>query len=263
MPGAARNEAGPQSGRRKGGRRFLIGSSAVVPLILTIPNRPAFASGKKCTASLAMSARNSTPLGGSKKGIESGPCGNAVNNWQTTYPQLQSASLTSGITKLPAQVTGIDYLSNTTYVAGSSGTIFTFPSALNGVSFSTNPSGNFDLSTVLGGGVQLVVSVTFNGQTQTQHDPGGNNGFFAQAAAAVLNAATFGSTAFGYTDVGLIAQVNGVFAAMQAQALTYESGNPSAHAQDVANNIIQLITGGGGFTGEISTLNTLNSQSSG
>ncbi len=264
LPGAATDEAAPKGGRWKSGRRLLISGSAVAPFILTIRGRPAFARKNNCSVSLQMSARNSAPLGGDETG-ELGPCGNTVAYWLTgppaggEYAHLQSMypSYTGNLHQAPflAQTTSNNYLSINTHVVNTSGAVFTFATGSN-LAFSTTPAVPFNFATALGG-PKLTLTVTVPNTNPTPHtatytDPGGNTGFIANMAAAVLNAASFGSSSFGYTDYDLIQLVNGWFTNLQTQATT---GAGTESASTIVSTLQTLLTT------DTNTLIKLNNQS--
>jgi len=236
LPGAATSEAGPQGGRRKSGRRLLIGSSAAVPFVLTISSRPAFAKGT-CTVSFAMSA----PTSGETGNVT--PCGNSVTYWQTEYPICEL------LTKLPFQ-TVTNLLQNPSFSSLSSSTIASPTAFIGGTLTFTVPN----LSTALTTGPALVVKVTIgSNNASTTADPGGKAGFWANAAAALLNAATYGSTAggSGQTDTGIVGLLNTFF--NNTLVSNANSNSPSVSAIAAALNTA--------ITNEISTLLGYNSYS--
>jgi hypothetical protein len=275
LPGAP---AELDEGRGKGGlrRKLIIGGSAI-PFAMTIHGRPAFAK-KTGTISMKLSPGHSLG-GGGKKGalVPSGmpSNGNGPNNWQTQYTTLVNAYCTGKETYqhcLPGQVTSNNYLNNP---AITTSIPFTIPAASKGVSFSLS-SGNFSNALQGGGaGVVLTVTVTYASASpgppgpRGRPGPGGNNtasqsdngAFFQQAITALLNAALYGSSAFGYTDAQVIKYVNSVFTTMQSEAGTLQT--PAATAQQILSQIFPpngpLLSGNNVTT----VLADLNSQGTG
>lgn len=270
LPGAP-DEADQRHDKAGLRRKLLIGGS-VIPFVMTIHGRPAFATKKACTVSVILSHRNSTPLGGGGKKGDLGPCGmpsngNGQDNWQTQYTTLTNAYITGKETYqqcLPGQVTGNNYLINPTITASFP---FTLPAAANGVSFSLQNSGVKFSGALQGGGqgVVLVVTVTTGpvppgSNSQTQNDGGGQ--FYQQAISALLNAALYGSSAFGYSDAQLITYVNSVFAAMQSRAGTLKAEGQNAN--QIMNAIFNGPTGFINGPSSVTTaLQNLNNQGTG
>src|SRR4029077_12290913 len=113
------------------------------------------------------------------------------------YPKL-TRNHTVEAHAFPAAVAAIGYLANPALAA-----VFSVPGAtVNGVAF-TAPDA--DLHAALHGRGTWGISLTHNGATARQAIGGR---FFAEATAAVLNAAVYGEKAFGMTDAMVIEQVN-------------------------------------------------------
>lgn len=237
-------------------RRKLIVGGAAIPVVMTVRGRPAFAQPSACTMSVMLSARNSSPLGGGQTG-ELGPCGmppnGASDTWEQDYTTLNNDYTTGKYTYkqcFPAQVTSNNYLGNPAITTSFP---FTVPSSAYGVSFTITNGHN--LTSALTDGVALTVKVTIGSKNSSQSDSGQ---FFAQAIAAVLNSALYGSSAFGYTDSQMIKYINGVFTSMQTQADSMQITNPNVTPSEILASIFSStgpVINGTNVTSELSTLN--------
>ena len=225
----------------KSRRNLLIGGSAIVPFITTIASRPVFASGGGSTSLAASSG------GGGTKSGSLMPGGDTVARWQQNYPRLLH-NHTVEAHAFPATVTGNSYLTNPALTE-----IFAVPGGpVNGLAF-TAP--NASLQTALEGGGTWEIFVTHNGETIRQRMDGR---FFAEATAAVLNAAAYGEKNFGMTDAMVIEQVNRTLADLQSKARALAELKPAGGAREILGQIVQHVESP--TRGEIYHLAQLNSR---
>jgi hypothetical protein len=227
----------------KSRRNLLIGASAI-PFVTTIANQAAFAKTKTGGTSLAMSGG-----GKKKKGAVFTPGGDTVAVWQQNYPQLMQKHGSEG-SAFPAAITGNKYLMNPTLAA-----VFSVPGErVNGVAF-TAPDA--DLRAALHGRGNWELSVTHNGETARQTMDGR---YFAEATAAVLNAALYGEKAFGLNDAMVIDLVNRGLAGLQSKARMLAELKPDAAAEDILRQLVKHIEGGFETRGETYYLAQMNSR---
>lgn len=227
----------------KARRNVLIGGAVAIPFITTIASRAAFAKKGGGSTSLAGSAGT----GGKKMGSLM-PGGDTVAMWQQNYPKLMR-NHTVEAHAFPAAVTGNGYLANPALAD-----VFTVPGArVNGVAF-TAP--NADLHAALHGRATWEISVTHKGETVRQMMDGR---FFAEATAAVLNAAVYGEKNFRMTDAMVIEQVNRSLVNLQSKARVLADLKPDGGAKEILSQIAQHIEGGP-TRGEVFYLARLNSR---
>jgi hypothetical protein len=225
----------------KSRRNLLIGAAVAVPFVTTIASRPAFAK-KGGGGSLAMSGG-----GGKKKGAIAVPGGDTLAMWQQDYPKLMQ-NHTVEANAFPATVSGNGYLANPALAA-----VFKVPAErVNGVAF-TAPEA--DLHTALHGRGTWEISVTHNGQTARRTMDGR---FFAEATAAVLNAAVYGEKAFGLNDAMVIDLVNRGLTGLQSKARVLAELKTAASAEGILDQLVKHIEGGFGTRGEIYYLAQMN-----
>lgn len=241
-PGAAQ-APGLLAGKSR--RNLLIGGSAALPFITTIASRPVFAKKSSGgTGSLAASGGTGGKTHGSLM-----PRGDTVATWQQNYPKLMR-NHTVEAHAFPATVAAIGFLANPALAA-----VFSMPGGtVNGVSF-TAPDA--DLHAALHGRGTWEISVTHNGATARQTIDGR---FFAEATAAVLNAAVYGEKAFGMTDTMVIEQVDRTLANLQSKARVLAELKSDADAREILGQIAKNIEGGVGTRGEVYYLAQLNSR---
>jgi hypothetical protein len=244
MPGSTQ---APGRFAGKSRRNLLIGSSVTIPFITTITSRPAFAKKK---GGGGVSLAGSAGAGGKKKKTGSlMPGGDTVAMWQENYPKLMR-NHTVDARAFPATVTGNGYLANPALFA-----VFTLPAArVNGVAFAAPDA---DLHAALQGRATWEISVTHKGETAHQTMDGR---FFAEATAAVLNAAVYGEKNFGMTDAMVIEQVNRSLVNLQSKAHVLAEANPDGGTKEILSQIAKHIEGGP-TRGEIYYLAQLNSRS--
>jgi hypothetical protein len=226
----------------KARRNVLIGGSVAIPFITTIASRAAFAK-KSGGTSLAGSGG-----GGKKKTGSLMPGGDTVAMWQQNYPKLMR-NHTVEAHAFPATATGNGYLANPALSA-----VFTLPAArVNGVAFAAPDA---DLHAALHGRATWEISVTHKGETVRQMMDGR---YFAEATAAVLNAAVYGAKNFGMTDAMVIEQVNRSLANLQSKARVLAEASPDGGAKEILSQVAKHIEGGP-TRGEIYYLARLNSR---
>lgn len=237
----------PEPSRRKSRRKLLIAGSVAVPFVTRLASRSAFAKTKtKGVGSLAGS------VGGKKKKKKSGlsePGGDTVAMWRQNYPKLlQNHRIEAHA--FPAAVSDNLYLANPALAA-----VFGVPQErVNGVAFSAPEA---DLLAALHGHGTWEISVTHNGETARRTMDGG---YFAEAAAAVLNAAVYGEKSFGMNDAMVIEHVNRSLADLQANARVLAALKADAKAGEILNVIASRIEGGFATRGEIRHLARLNTR---
>jgi hypothetical protein len=231
----------------KSRRNLLIGGSAALPFITTIASRPVFA---KTSGGGTGSLAGSGGTGGKKHGSLPMPGGDTVAMWQQNYPKLIQ-NHTVEAHAFPATVAAVGYLANPALAA-----VFSVPGAtVNGVAFSAPDA---DLLAALHGRGTWEIFVTHNGETARQTIDGR---FFAEATAAVLNAAVYGEKAFGMTDTMVIEQVNRTLANLHSKARVLAELKSDANAEEILGQIAKNIEGGAGSQGEVFYLAQMNSRS--
>jgi hypothetical protein len=238
-----------QAPRRFGGksrRKLLIGASAAVPFVTTIVSRPVFAKTKGGgVGSLAGSG------GGKKKkhGAVPTPGGDTVAMWQQNYPTLIENN-TVEAEAFPATVSGNRYLANPTLAA-----VFKMPAEpVGGVAF-TVPT--VDLHAALHGRGTWEISVTHKDQTARRTMDGR---YFAEATAAVLNAAVYGETAFGLNDAMVIDLVNRGLAGLHTKARAIAELKADSDAEAILGQLVKQVEGGFETRGETYYLAQMNAR---
>jgi hypothetical protein len=244
--------AGPRSERAsrrfvgKSRRNLLIGATAAVPLVTTIASQSAFAKKKKGGGGVSLASSGSHKK---KKGAAPAQGGDTVAMWQQNYPKLMQQH-TVEATAFPATITGNAYLTNPALA-----TIFSVPGArVNGVAF-TAPDA--DLLAALHGRGRWEISVTHNGKTERRTMDGR---FFAEATAAVLNAAVYGERRFGLTDAVVIDLVNRAISGLQSKAAMLAELKADASAEGILGQIVKNIEGGLETRGETYYLAEMNAR---
>lgn len=234
----------PERSRSKSRRNLLIAGSVAVPFVTRLAVRPAFAKTSGGTGSLAGSAG-----GGGKKTTEAAPGGDTVAMWRQNYPKLlQNHRIEANA--FPAAVTGNRYLGKPALAA-----LFAVPQErLNGVGLAAPKA---DLLAALHGLGTWEISVTHNGETARRTMDGG---YFAEAAAAVLNAAVYGEKSFGMNDAMVIESINRSLSDLQRNAQVLAALKADASAGEILNGIVSRIEGSFATRGEIQHLARLNTR---
>jgi len=205
--------------RSKGSsRRKLIAGGAAVPIAMTVRGRRAFANSAACTVSMMLSTRTSTPQTGQSTPC-SMPANGTSNSWEQAYTTLDNDYSSNKFTYkqlMPGQNSSSPIFLGNPSVTNSFP--FTIPSKFNGVSFSCTSSTFSGALQGTSSGVELTVKVVdSSNKTKSGSDQGQ---FFAQAIAALLNAAFYGSTTYGQSYSQIISYINSVFTSMQNKAGT-------------------------------------------
>jgi hypothetical protein len=236
----------PERPSGKSRRKLLIAGSVAVPFMTRLASRPAFAktSGKGGVGSLAGSVGHTK-----KKTGELAPGGDTVAMWRQNYPKLlQNHRIEASA--FPAAVAGNHYLGNPALAA-----VFKVPQErVNGVAL-TAPKA--DLLAALHGHGTWEISVSHNGETARRTMDGG---YFAEAAAAVLNAAVYGEKSFGMNDALVIEHVNRSLSDLQTKARLLAALKADAKAAEILNGVVGQIEGGFATRGEIHHLARLNTR---
>lgn len=256
-PAGSNGEGQPE--RRAGSfrrRALLVGGGAAIPFVTTIGSRSVFAGGPLpgLTKSMEMSLR----MGGGSPGRVGSLIrgGDSVAVWQQKYPKLR-ADFAEESRAFPAAVSGSRYLTNPTVAAA-----FALPARrANGVNF-VLAAADANLEDALHGRAVWEISVTHNGETAR-----GRMGsqFFAEATAALLNAATYGEQVFGMNDALVVQYVNRAVVALQSKARSLSETAPATlgASEIILAELATHIDGGGGdlARGETYYLAQMNSRS--
>jgi hypothetical protein len=234
----------PAPGAGKSRRGLLIGGAAI-PFATTIASRSAFACAagtNSCATSMTAGMSHTT-----MRSVR--PRGDTVEAWRENYPRLRQ-NHTVEARAFPAAVSGKGYLRNPA-LAG----VFRVPGAsVNGVALRLADA---DLHAALHGRGVWEIAVTRRGEVARRRMDGR---FFAEATAAVLNAAAYGERSFGMNDAMVIQHVNRTLLNLQSKARVLAELNPAASAGDILGQLVGNIEGGAEIRGETYYLTQMNAQ---
>ncbi len=150
----------------------------------------------------------------------------------------------------PAAITGHRYLKNPSLAS-----VFqASEQPINGVAFTVTEA---DLQGALHGRGTWEISVTHNRETAHRKMDGR---YFAEATAAVLNAAAYGENGFGLNDAMVTDLVNRNLANMRSKARALVETEAGLSAEDILMQMVRHIEGGFETRGETYYLAQMNSR---